>query len=65
MQYDDQASELENIARALIYIGDQLKYLGNGNAATEMGAIEGLAMKVNEGLASIASAIEDARLSFK
>lgn len=57
MEYDDGASELENIGRALFYIGDQLKYLGNGNATTQMGAIEGLSVKINDGLSAIASAI--------
>ena len=57
--YDEGASELENIGRALFYIGDQLKYLGNGNATTQMGAIEGLSVKINEGFERLANVIED------
>ncbi len=58
--------ERQDVAGALGDIASQLKYLGNGNAATQMGAIEGLAMQVKagldgiaEGLHAIAKAIED------
>ena len=36
------------MAAALDHVADQLMYLGNGNAATSMGAIEGLAMMTKE-----------------
>lgn len=48
----------ERLVEAMENIGQNLKYLGNGSAATEMGAIEGLAMMIKEGLESIASSIE-------
>jgi hypothetical protein len=38
------------IAAALRSIGVHLKYLGNGSASTEMGAIESLAVQLREGL---------------
>jgi len=46
------------IAEALGRIATQLKYLGNGNAMDGgMGAIEGLSVKINEGLESVSSAV--------
>ena len=45
------------IARALLDVATQLKYLGVGNAATQMGAIELLAMEVKEGTGRIAEAV--------
>lgn len=52
------------IARAIIVlagavnsVATQLKYLGNGNAATEMGAIEGLAKIMKEGMVEVANAV--------
>ena len=45
------------IARALLDVAIQLKYLGVGNAATQMGAIEVLAMEVKEGTARMAEAM--------
>ena len=45
------------IAYALLRVAYQLKYLGNGNAATPMGAIEALGAVHKEGLASIADAL--------
>jgi hypothetical protein len=49
----------ERIAEALERLATGLKYLGNGNAATEMGAIENLAKEVMEGSQRIAAAIEE------
>ena len=49
-RYDEDSSEIKNIAYALYGIANELSRLGNGNANTHFGAIEGLAMKVNEGL---------------
>jgi len=46
------AASLESVAR-------QLGYLGNGNAASQMGAIEHLAMQVREGCGDIASALRE------
>ena len=47
----EQVEALNNIASAL-------RYLGNGNAGTQMGAIENLAKEVKEGTTRIASALE-------
>jgi hypothetical protein len=40
-------------------VATQLKYLGTGNAATEMGAVELLAKELKDGLANLAMALED------
>lgn len=45
------------VAERLGDIAMWLKYLGNGNAATEVGAIEGLAVKVAESGAAIATGL--------
>lgn len=37
----------------------ELKYLGNGNASTHMGAIEGLSVMVKEGLLEVARALDN------
>ena len=50
-RYDEDSSEIKNIAY-------ELSRLGNGNANTHFGAIEGLAMKVNEGLKEVATSID-------
>ena len=66
-EYDPEADPMENVGRALFLIARNIgslathvKYLGTGNAATEMGAIEMLAVKVQEGAENIASAIRSA-----
>jgi len=46
------------IARALDRIADQLKWLGNGDATTSMGAIEALGMHLGKSFDGIADAIE-------
>jgi len=46
------------IALALMDVAYQLKCLGVGNAATEQGALELLAMEVRDGLASVASSLD-------
>ena len=46
-RYDEDSSEIKNIAYALY-----------GIANTHFGAIEGLAMKVNEGLKEVATSID-------
>ena len=57
-RYDEDSSEINNIAYALYGIANELSRLGNGNANTHFGAIEGLAMKVNEGLKEVATSID-------
>ena len=57
-RYDEDSSEIKNIAYALYGIANELSRLGNGNANTHFGAIEGLAMKVNEGLKEVATSID-------
>lgn len=65
-EYDPDASPDANIARALFYIGRgvadlayQVKYLGNGSAASQMGALEHLAMQVKEGAEGVAMALNE------
>jgi len=53
---DEITSEYQEVADA-ISVG--LKYLGNGNAATQMGAIEGHAVAVKEAADTIAAALRD------
>jgi len=48
----------EPVAEALQRIATHLKYLGTGNAATEMGAIECLAVKTHEGAEEIARSLD-------
>ena len=54
---DDHAIGLGLIALSLCEVATQLKYLGNGDASTSMGAIEALSMQIKEGLESIAASI--------
>ena len=46
------------IARALDHVAIQLKYLGNGDAATPMGAIENLAKEIHDGFADLSSSLD-------
>ena len=57
---DVHDKQLGEIAEALHSISTQIKYLGNGNAATQMGALEVLGLAIKESSESIASAINDA-----
>jgi hypothetical protein len=50
---------LFQIAKALDNVAVALQYLGNGNAATNMGAIEALGLVMKEGMASSSSSIID------
>lgn len=50
------------IAIALMDVAYQLRCLGNGGAATQMGAIEHLAVQVKEGSERMADAIEALRV---
>jgi len=52
-QVDRLIEEIGNVAY-------NLKYLGNGNASTQFGAIEGHSMQVKEGLETLASAVSSA-----
>jgi hypothetical protein len=54
--YDSDDNE---IAKALQTIGVHLKYLGVGDAATTMGAIEFLGVSLKEGMQNIAGAIRE------
>lgn len=47
----------EAIAKPLHEIASHLKYLGNGDAATKMGAIENLAHQLSEGASSISEGL--------
>ena len=45
------------LAQAVNHLAYQLRELGNGNASTQMGAIENLAKELREGLDSLTGAI--------
>jgi hypothetical protein len=49
-----------DIAEELSSVGRALRALGTANAATEMGALEFLALEVKEGTTRLADAIRDA-----
>lgn len=49
----------ERLVVALENIGLGLKYLGNGDAGTSMGAIEAHSVQVQEGASSIAGALSE------
>lgn len=51
--------EEEELTAALKSISYALHQLGTGNAATQMGAIEVLAVSIKEGCADIADAIRE------
>ena len=57
----DLIDGLFEIAVALNSVAHQLQYLGNGNAASENGAIEGLSMQLREGFSEVAAALESLR----
>lgn len=63
--YDPEREPLDNIARALFACASalegirvQVKYLGVGDAASTMGAIEFLGTQVREGAAAVESALD-------
>lgn len=51
------AFALLQVSEELIDIGTYIKYLGNGDAATSMGAIENLAKELRDGLGAVSSAL--------
>jgi hypothetical protein len=64
--YDPDLSEQVNIARGLFAIARaldglsyQVKFLGNGNAAGSMGAVETLSVELRQGLDGIGQNIGD------
>ena len=56
---EDDDEDSPTVAARLGEIAKALNYLGNGNASTSMGAIEGLAKEVMDGSAAIASGLHD------
>jgi hypothetical protein len=54
-----QGETFDGLEEALTDIGVHLKYLGNGDAATTMGAIENLAVQIKEGFENLASALRE------
>ena len=54
---DKKSAALLCIAFALTDVAYQIQNLGNGNASTQMGAIEHLAKQIGDGLGSISDAI--------
>ena len=49
--------EKDEIADAIESVATWIKYLGTGNAATQMGAVEFLAKETKDGLNMVADAI--------
>ena len=50
--------ETERLLESISNIAVHLKYLGNGNASSEMGAIEHLGVCLLEGMKTVAEAID-------
>ena len=59
LSYDEEYSEVRNIAMALYAIAVELKYLGNGNASTQMGALEAMSVKLFDGMTAISQSLFD------
>lgn len=59
--FDDQGviDALNNIAEALNNVAIQIKYLGNGGAATDQGAIEAHGYHMGEKVDSVSRAIAE------
>lgn len=55
---DNVTEALDGIASALRDVAVALKYLGNGDASTTMGAIEAHSVQVREGLSEVATALQ-------
>jgi hypothetical protein len=47
---------MDELTRAVNSVATEIKYLGNGDAATKKGAVEGLAMTIREGFEELAAA---------
>jgi len=58
MKTSEKTSEMA-IATAIGDLAYQVRALGNGNASTSMGAVEGHAVKVGEGLTRLATSVDD------
>lgn len=54
---DRKEGEPKNLTDAMLEIASALRALGNGNAASEMGALEFLASQVKEGADTMTSAL--------
>lgn len=55
---DDMDDPLWAIAAGLFSVAYALRCLGNGNASTQMGAIEALSVRIGDSIDRIAHAIE-------
>lgn len=51
---------LGEVSAALVDLAYHTKYLGNGNAATQMGGLEGLGKAVQDGMGTLADSISAA-----
>jgi len=68
--FKDPESYENEIARAIVVLAAavdrvavQLKYLGNGDAATTMGAIEAFSVVVKDGFETLASSVDHIALN--
>jgi hypothetical protein len=55
-----QAYAMLRVATELGSLSIQVKYLGNGNASTQMGAIEAFGLAMKESISELATTISDA-----
>ncbi len=55
---DVHEKQLSAIAEALQSVGTHLKYLGNGNASTQVGGLEGLGMAIKEAAETLSSSLQ-------
>lgn len=59
MTYTSNEEWMEDVGCSINQIASALRALGNGGAATDMGAIENLAKELRDGSSAIASAISE------
>ncbi|WP_419783472.1 hypothetical protein [Maridesulfovibrio sp.] len=57
-KYNSEASADENIAYGLLAIANELSRLGNGDAATSVGAMENLGLQIRGGLKGISGSLD-------
>lgn len=57
-KYVDEESPEKNIAYGLFAIANELSRLGNGDAATSVGAMENLGLQIRGGLKGISGSLD-------
>jgi hypothetical protein len=56
---DAHTAAMGKLSDAVFSLANRVRDLGNGNAATQMGAIENLSCEINRGLGSVAEAFTE------